>query len=356
MDDLAEAYRAGVQPHLEELRATMSLVRDGDDAAIESVRGICHQLKGSGTSYGHPEISSLAASVLHAPDADLADSIEALLAALDEIVVADGSTQCIAVVDDDPLIRMILTRTLGASGREFRTAASLAEARLTIDASTDLVLLDLFLPDGDGRQLLRELRADPATADIPIVVLSGSDTDEIRREALESGAAAFLEKPFEADALSDLVDGLLLLGIAAAPSIVAGVEAGTSLPQPSVTPSVLLAEDDDLVALLISDRLGRDGFEVRHHTNGESALADALESPPDLAILDVMMPKMNGFEVLGRLRSSPQTATLPIIVLTGRGREEDVVHGFDLGATDYMIKPFSPAELAVRVRRHTTPR
>jgi len=69
-------------------------------------------------------------------------------------------------------------------------------------------------------------------------------------------------------------------------------------------------------------------------------------------ILDVMMPKMNGFEVLGRLRASAPTAGLPIIMLTGRGREEDVVHGFDLGATDYIIKPFSPAEVAVRVRRH----
>ena len=117
---------------------------------------------------------------------------------------------------------------------------------------------------------------------------------------------------------------------------------------------MLLAEDDELVAALVSDRLARDGYVVRREADGESALADALRSPPDVAILDVMMPKMNGFEVLGRLRSAPQTADLPIIMLTGRGREEDVVRGFDLGATDYIVKPFSPAELAVRVRRHAS--
>ena len=66
-----------------------------------------------------------------------------------------------------------------------------------------------------------------------------------------------------------------------------------------------------------------------------------------------MMPKMNGFEVLGRLRASDQTSSLPVIMLTGRGREEDVVHAFDLGATDYIVKPFSPAELVVRIRSHT---
>jgi len=333
----------------------MPLVHDGDADAIERVCGISHQLKGSGTSYGYPEITSLAAAVLHASAGDFAEATDALVAGLDGVMGADSITERITVVDDDPLIRMILTKTLTSPGREFRSATSLAEARLEIDATTDLVLLDLLLPDGDGKQLLVELQADPETSGIPVVVLSGSDSEEIRLGAMSAGAAAFLEKPFESGALMDLVAGLLPSG--AAEDFVAGGDTGNapSNPAPAAALTVLLAEDDDLVAALISDRLSRDGYEIRHHTDGESALADALQSPPDLVVLDVMMPKMNGFEVLGRLRDSNQTAGVPVIVLTGRGREEDVVHAFDLGATDYITKPFSPAELAVRVRRHTAP-
>ncbi len=353
MDDLAEIYQAGVQPHLDELRSTMPLVRDEDAAAIRRVCGISHQLKGSGTTYGYPEITSLAAAVLHASGADFTEAAEALVAGLESVFETDRPTEHITVVDDDPLIRMILTKTLASPAREFRSAASLAEARREIDATTSLVLLDLFLPDGDGQVLLTELQADPETADIPVVVLSGSDSEEIRREAMNAGAAAFLQKPFESNTLTTLIEGLLVSGANGDCVVAGGSDAG---PAASDEPSelvVLLAEDDDLVAALISDRLSRDGYVVRHHVDGASALADALLSPPDLVILDVMMPKMNGFEVLGRLRASDQTSSLPVIMLTGRGREEDVVHAFDLGATDYIVKPFSPAELVVRIRSHT---
>jgi DNA-binding response OmpR family regulator len=181
--------------------------------------------------------------------------------------------------------------------------------------------------------------------------MSGADDDQVRRAAIESGATRFLEKPFDATTLTELTQELLAAGL---PLAAVGVEAETNAPPPehSSTLRVLLAEDDELVAALVVDRLVRDGCEIRHHPDGASALADALEWVPDLVILDVMMPKMNGFEVLSRLRDAQQTADVPVIILTGRGREDDVVRGFDLGARDYVVKPFSPAELAVRVRRH----
>ncbi len=355
MDDLTEAYRAGVQPHLDELRSVVSRVRGGDSAAINRAQEIGHQLKGSGTSYGYPEITSLATVVVHATDSHLGEAVDALIEGLEGVVGVERSTKRITIVDDDPLIQMILTKTLTSPGREFRSASSMEEGRLAIDVTTDLVLLDLLLPDGDGQQLLMELQEDAETAAIPIVVLSGSDDAAIRLDAMNAGAAAFIEKPFEPQTLTDVIDELLSSGTSAALAVVDTADGEPSPVDPPTARSVVLAEDDELVTALISDRLARDGYEIRHHADGESALADALQSPPDLVILDVMMPKMNGFEVLGRLRDSDQTAAVPVIMLTGRGREEDVVHAFDLGATDYILKPFSPAELAVRVRRHTAP-
>jgi DNA-binding response OmpR family regulator len=353
MEDLTGAYRVGVIPHLEKLRDCIPSAGRGDPAAIEIARAISHQLKGSGTSFGHPEITTLANVVLHASDADLVQAAEALVAGLDNVVGANRAVRRIAVVDDDPLIRMIVTRTLSRPGREFLEAASIGVARTVIDGTIDLVVLDFLLPDGNGRELLEVLKADPSTSGIPVVVLSGSGSDELRDQVMRAGAFACVEKPFDADSFSALIDQVL--GVdearAAAPNQVAGD------PPPAdhdARATVLVAEDDELVAALIRDRLQRDGYEIREHRDGESALADALASPPDLVILDVMMPRMNGFEVLGRLRESSKTAEMPVILLTGRGREEDVVRGFALGASDYIIKPFSPAELAVRVRRHTT--
>jgi DNA-binding response OmpR family regulator len=184
-----------------------------------------------------------------------------------------------------------------------------------------------------------------------VVVLSGSGSGPVRQAAMNAGADAFVEKPFSPTDLALLVDGLLSGD--GGPAVLTPAMPGDTDDADPIT--VLVAEDDDLVAALVLDRLARDGFQVLRAMDGESALAAALASPPRLAILDVMMPKMNGFEVLGRLRSAPQTAEVPVIILTGRGREEDVIRGFDLGATDYIVKPFSPAELAVRVRRHTSP-
>jgi DNA-binding response OmpR family regulator len=114
---------------------------------------------------------------------------------------------------------------------------------------------------------------------------------------------------------------------------------------------VIIAEDDPLVARIVSHRLGKGGHLITHVTDGAAALAAIAGTRPDLLILDIKMPEMDGLEVLRRLRADAATRTLPVILLTALGEEEDVVRGFGLGADDYLVKPFSPTELAVRVDR-----
>ena len=115
---------------------------------------------------------------------------------------------------------------------------------------------------------------------------------------------------------------------------------------------ILLAEDDALTASLILHRLRREGLDVDHHATGDGALAAARENQYALAVLDVKMPGMDGFEVLRALRSIARYRAAPILMLTSMGSEEDVVRGLQLGATDYVLKPFSPVELVARVHRH----
>ena len=113
---------------------------------------------------------------------------------------------------------------------------------------------------------------------------------------------------------------------------------------------IVLAEDDHQIASLVKFKLEKDGYTVHLGENGRVALDLINQTVPDMVILDVMMPVMDGFDVLRTIKSSDDTSSIPVIMLTARVMEEDVLKGFDLGAVDYMTKPFSPSELSARVR------
>jgi DNA-binding response OmpR family regulator len=115
-------------------------------------------------------------------------------------------------------------------------------------------------------------------------------------------------------------------------------------------PVVLAADDDEDILELVAFRLERSGYTVLRARDGEEALRIALEAKPDLAVLDVMMPKLDGFELTRRLRADDATSNMPIILLTARSQDADVQAGFDAGADDYLRKPFSPQELRARVQ------
>jgi DNA-binding response OmpR family regulator len=115
-------------------------------------------------------------------------------------------------------------------------------------------------------------------------------------------------------------------------------------------PLVLVADDDPDILALVRFRLERDGYEVLSAPDGETALDLAIARTPDLAVLDVMMPGLDGYEVTRRLRDHGPTETIPIILLTARVQEPDVERGYAAGADDYVTKPFSPQALGERVQ------
>ena len=115
-------------------------------------------------------------------------------------------------------------------------------------------------------------------------------------------------------------------------------------------PLVLVADDDPDILALVTFRLERGGYDVVAANDGEEALRLALERVPDLAVLDVMMPKLDGYEVTTRLRQNERTRRMPVVLLTARVQEADIARGFEVGADDYVKKPFSPQELGARVQ------
>ena len=406
--------------------------------------------------------------------------------------------QRILVVEDDPEIRYLLTVILSGEGRDVVSTATGTEARTLLDAGdVDLVILDLILPDIDGRSLLSQMRDRAETATVQVIVVTARGGPEARQDCYSLGADAFVEKPFDPDelaadvavrlgraarareaalvdpltglankaglqALRDGMDGgysiglieiddfgeraerwgwdraervvrdvadalrdvvgeratlarvgggdFVLLRPANGSDVLAGVAsdalgavkrvgsvalgfgpgeltatiglvAGESampldealdsarrrifrsrehvgdhvvtedLADQGVSGRIVVAEDDAISASILVHKLKKEGLDVVRFDNGQDAYDAALATRPDLVILDVKMPGLDGFEVLDRLRKDPRFSKTPIVMLTSMGQEADVVRGFGLGADDYVLKPFSPVELAARVRR-----
>ncbi|HZP39726.1 MAG TPA: response regulator transcription factor [Methylomirabilota bacterium] len=114
--------------------------------------------------------------------------------------------------------------------------------------------------------------------------------------------------------------------------------------------TVLVVEDEADVAEMIRYNVGKEGYEVRLAATGTDALRQAREVRPDVILLDIMVPHLNGWEICRRLKQDRDTHAIPIIMVTGRVEEGDKVLGFEMGADDYVTKPFSPRELVARVR------
>lgn len=124
-------------------------------------------------------------------------------------------------------------------------------------------------------------------------------------------------------------------------------------PQQSNAPSVLVIEDDDHIAQILKFMLQRHGFGVTVATDGAAARSHIQQSEaPQLVLLDVMLPHVDGFELVRVIRARPGWESTPVIMLTAKNQEGDIVRALDAGANDYMVKPFQPNELLARIRRY----
>ncbi len=114
---------------------------------------------------------------------------------------------------------------------------------------------------------------------------------------------------------------------------------------------LLLVEDDTFLAGMYVTKLSMEGFETELATDGKAGLEKAKKLKPDLILLDILLPKMNGFDVLREIKKDPETQDIPVILLTNLGQKSDVVQGLDLGAVDYLIKAhFMPSEVVEKIK------
>jgi signal transduction histidine kinase/CheY-like chemotaxis protein len=205
----------------------------------------------------------------------------------------------VLVIDDDPDARDLMRRFLAREGFDTITAPDAAEGlRLARQFKPTLITLDVVMPRMDGWAVLKELKEDPALAAIPVVMLSILDEQE---KGFALGAADYLTKPFDGDRLRSVLQAHR------------GGESGAR---------VLVVEDDDAIRAILRDMLEREGCTVDVAENGLLALERVARAKPDIILLDLLMPKMDGFEFLAALQATPDASEIPIVVLTAKELSE----------------------------------
>ena len=211
-------------------------------------------------------------------------------------ITPDGaSSQAVLVIDDDEDARDLMRRFLAREGFDTITAADGAEGlRLARQIRPRLITLDVLMPRMDGWAVLRELQADPVLASIPVVMLSILDEQD---KGFALGAADYLIKPFDRERLQVVLQRLRNSDAAA---------------------RVLIVEDDGSTRDLLRKMLEAEGCKVDLAEDGQEALTQLEKARPDIILLDLMMPRMDGFEFVDALREKPEVSNIPIVVLTAK--------------------------------------
>jgi DNA-binding response OmpR family regulator len=472
---LDQVYKRALFDRLRELRHVRAAAAAGSREALAAVRRIAHALRGSGATYGYPEITDRAAAVENALDRDELPPLDRLIDTLKEVLTETaGQRHRVLVAVADPVTSSVLQVALQRADRMVVAVDTVAGAREVLrDRPIAAAVLDAVLPDADGRALLD----DPNLFGVPVIVVAGGAGAALRADLVAHGAAAVFEKPVDpnrlAAALTSLLartgsephvrdpatgmpgriafrDAIALAQGASQPSrafvvahvvppaevdaavwsailrghldedlLVARLDErafGVMLFDPvdaataaldralraadahagAITPStaglvpggtatvtdvlvaaarmahhavasgqrvavsdelapvagrVVLVEDDPATAALVVRLLTEDGLRVDHAADGHRAAALLRGDPPALVLLDVHLPGPDGFSLLQQLREAPATARVPALMLTAVGDERQVAMAFELGADDYVVKPFRPMELRARVRR-----
>jgi len=218
------------------------------------------------------------------------------------------ATATVLVIDDDPVVRELIARWLFRDGLCIETASSGSEGLVQAKAlHPDAIILDVMMPGMDGWSVLTAIKSDPTIADIPVIMMTIVDEKEM---GFSLGATDYLTKPINPHRLLSIVRNYQQKPCAEH-------EAETA------DGHILVVEDDEVTREMLRRILVKDGWNVKEAANGRLALDCIAEKHPDLILLDLMMPEMGGFQVISKLRTTPEWQAIPVIVVTAMELTED---------------------------------
>jgi len=332
-----------------------------EEADRVALMQLVHKLTGTGATYGYPQISetaSLLEELLRdetlAPidllTFDLNNLLEACTCAHEQEPVsfstpssqpapmesavapsvAKPKQPTVLIVDDDENVRSILGTIVQEFAHVVMGTSAQEALELMQSEHPDLVLLDDRMPGAtSGMKLLEDIQHMEALKSIPIIMITASDQPEAVIRGLTAGAADYIIKPFDPKSVGDKIK--------------------TRLKRLGIT--ILIVDDDVSICDLLDRKFTAAGFITSLAENGQKALDMMRAEPPDLVLLDRMLPGLDGMTVLQMMRETPALEATPVIFLTARRQEADILDGFALGASDYIVKPFNPDEVIVRCTR-----
>jgi signal transduction histidine kinase/DNA-binding response OmpR family regulator len=238
----------------------------------------------------------------------------------------------ILVIDDDQTVCEVMARYLEREGFVVRTATGGREGlKLAHELHPAAITLDINMPDLDGWTVLAAIKGDPRLADIPVVLVTIEDN---RSRGYSLGATEYMTKPIDRERLISLLKDI-------------------SSP---VARKVLLVDDDEIMRESVRRVLEQEQWEVAGASNGRFALQHLAESCPDVILLDLMMPEMDGFQVVAALQKEPGWRDVPVIVITSRDLDAGDRERLNSGVQSVLVKEmFWPADLVERIRRLTRP-
>jgi two-component system cell cycle response regulator len=275
----------------------------------------------------------------------------------------------ILLVEDNDANRVMLCRRLEQKGYALTPAES-GERCLELAAADppDLILMDIGLPGIDGHETTKLLKANERTKRVPVIALSAHAQAAEKEKALAAGCVEFECKPVQMPALLAKIEAVLKAPSEEAPAADdTGVFTAPKAPdatQTGVMPAlaatrvaavpvgrkrILVVEDTDVNRVLLRRRLEKQGFDITEAADGRIALDLVRRSTFDLVLLDIMMPEVGGYEVLERLKADPDTAALPVIMISAIDEMSSVVRCIEAGAEDYLTKPYDAVLLQARI-------
>ena len=292
----------------------------------------------------------------------------------------------ILVVEDDIVLRDVLVEKLKQSGYDTVAAADGEEAMAIVrESKPDLMLLDILMPRKGGMEVMEDLNADPDLRTIPVIIISNSGQPVEIERARHLGAKDFLIKAvFDPSEVMEKVKTVLIESEKTSKATVGGevnatqdlqdvlqdteaqmkneapvaeTEASGSLTLAPDAPdkkgskgNVLIVEDDKFLRELFVRKLFSEGFQVESAIDSDEAFEILSKSKPDIIFLDLILPGMDGFEILTRIKKDDRIKKIPVLVISNLGQKEDIDRAIRLGATDFLVKAnFTLDEIISRV-------
>jgi DNA-binding response OmpR family regulator len=257
---------------------------------------------------------------------------------------SDLTGKKILVIEDEEFLRQNILKLLDFEGFDVIGAENgHVGLQLARELNPNLVISDMIMPKFDGSAVLTALRQDFLTATIPFIFLTTKATKADFRKGMELGADDCLTKPYTRKELL----GAIVAQLKKRERLISlGIRSEARKPESDlVKERILVIEDDEQVRNNILDLLEEQGFNVIDAENGWIGLQLARQMNPNLIVSDIVMPELNGYQLLTALRQEPLTATIPFIFLTAKAAKADFRKGMELGADDYLTLPFVIGEL-----------